>query len=225
MREVAPKLTELESPMKRAYLFAAALMLAAPAAAGATGVPASNVLKFDVLRDGSPIGTHVVSFSDGGNSVDIKTDIAVKLAFITLYHFKHHSHETWKDGRLVALNSKTNDDGTKHTLSVKADGAKLSVVGDGVPSRVKADIVPASLWREDTVKQTELLNTLKGNEMKVSVTDDGEDSIKVGGKTVTAHHYVMKGDLARELWYGKNGVLEQVRFAAKDGSKIVYQLE
>jgi len=211
--------------MKPVIAAAAALMLVMPTMSGASSIPSNGILKFDVLRDGTPVGSHTIAFSDGGQSVDIKTDIAVKMLFVTVYRFEHNSHETWRGDQLVALESKTNEDGTDHTLSVKAGDAALNIVGDGVTSSADPSIVPASLWREETVRQNKLLNTLKGTQMKISVTDAGNENIEAGGKTVTAHHYVLKGDLARELWYGSNGVLEQVRFSGKDGSNIVYHLE
>ncbi|MGE4279267.1 MAG: DUF6134 family protein [Magnetospirillum sp.] len=184
-------------------------------------------LDFTVLRDGDPVGSHSLRFRQDGDSlrVTIDTNVVVKVAMIPVYRFEHHGVEVWTGGHLSTLFSKTNDDGTHHDVTVKAAAADLEVTGDGVQRREALDEVPASLWNEKTIKQNTLLNTLDGHSMQVKVMDQGADSIKAAGRDISARHYVMSGDLARELWYDDGGTLVQVKFKAKDGSDILYQLK
>lgn len=108
-------------------IVAAALIATASWAA----IPTEGKLQFGVFRNGDPIGSHTITFSDDGSSVEIRTDVAVKMAFFTVFRFEHSGHEQWAGDRLVALSSTTNDNGTDHSLSVHtADGA-LVVNGDG----------------------------------------------------------------------------------------------
>jgi hypothetical protein len=51
-------------------------------------------------------------------TVSIATDLAVKVLFVTAYRFQHAASEHWVGGRLIALNSTTDDNGTRHRVSV-----------------------------------------------------------------------------------------------------------
>lgn len=206
--------------MRRLLLAALFAMtsLAAPAAA------APDILTFAVMRDGSQIGTHTLRFAMSGDElrVDIKTDVTVKVLFVTAYRFEHQGTEVWHDGRLVGYNSTTNDDGTAKTLRATANGDGLDVNGTAGAWKADAAIIPASLWDRRIVEQARILNTLDGRPMAVQVVDAGMDQIDVGGTSVPARHYVISGDLARELWYDADGTLSHVRFAGSDGSQIDY---
>jgi hypothetical protein len=207
-----------------------ALVLALPAlpARALTGVPATGDLEFTVLRDGTAVGTHSIRFHrDGpGLEVDVATHVNVKLPLVGLsvYHFEHTDHEVWRDGALVSLASRTDDDGTARHLDVSRDGGRLRVRSNDAEHASPADLVPASLWDPELVHRQVLLNTLDGREMPISVEDRGIDPVPVHGHAVDARHFVVSGGLDRELWYDHDGVLVKVAFAAKDDSRIEYVL-
>ena len=203
---------------------AASFLLLSGAANAA--VPPGGELDFTVLRGGDEIGTHRLVFTRDGDELKVKidTDVAVKMLGIAVYRFEHDGSEVWRNGHLVALESKTNDDGTPHRLAVKEDGGKLVVDGDGRQGDEKIDVIPASLWNDDLVKQNALLNTLDGSSMPVTVANLGTENVDVNGKPVAATHYSVTGKLNRELWYDDQGVLVQVKFNGSDGSEISYVL-
>ena len=97
--------------------------------------------------------------------------------------------------------------------------------GDARHAPEKLTIIPASLWNHDLITQTELLNTLDGSNMSITVTEMGQEIVVAAGRNVSATHYSVTGKLNRELWYDKDGVLVQVQFAGADGSEITYILE
>ena len=66
------------------------------------------------------------------------------MAFITVYRLEHSARALEK-GRLVSLTSKTNDDGTEHSLSVAAEGSRLAVHDDKQPTMGPV-ILPPCLW-------------------------------------------------------------------------------
>lgn len=186
--------------------------------------PPGGVLDFTVLRNGSEVGRHEMLFRNEADSlkIDIRTNVAVKVAFITAYRFEHEGHEVWQGGRLARLWSKTNDDGTKHVLDVTAGGDNLVVMADGKEPEKSSTTIPASLWNERIVQQKNILNTLDGSRMSIQVADLGTETVLVKNARVPARHYVISGDLQRELWYDAQNVLVKVRFKAKDGSDIEY---
>ncbi|MDP7099323.1 MAG: DUF6134 family protein [Rhodospirillales bacterium] len=207
------------------------LALFPPGPAGssmAATVPDGGVLDYAVLREGDEIGSHIMKFSNSGDvlEVDILTDVRVKLAFITLYRFWHKGWEQWRNGRLVKLISTTDDDGTDHKLQVFAEKKELAVFGDGAKTMARGEIIPASLWHMGMVRSPEdvVLNTLDGTKMAIKVDYMGEERVKGLDGPVLAKHFVITGELERELWYDKNQVLVKVRFKGSDGSDIQYVL-
>ena len=179
-------------------------------AAPSDSVPASGRLTFDVIRKGKDIGDYVVTFrgSGGDLDVDLRTNIKVKVPVIgvSAYTFTQQSNETWRGGKLAALSSKTDDNGTPHNISIGA-----------------TSLVPASLWSADLVKSGKVLNTIDGSTDAISVRKIGTETVTTGSGPVKAIHYTVGGGLKRDLWYA-DGKLVHVRFAADDGSTVDYAL-
>lgn len=196
------------------------------AASAHAAVPKNGHLDFTVLRNGEKIGRHDMSFSVDGDAlkVDIKTDIAVKVLFVTAYRFEHEGHEIWQNGRLVRLWSQTNDDGKHHTLDATATDVALAVVGDGNRTDAPVGIIPASLWNEGILSGGTVLNTLDGQPMAVQIQNMGQEAVDVRGKSTPANHFVVTGGLERELWFDAQNVLVKVRFKGEDSSDIEYVL-
>lgn len=213
--------------MKTLKRFAAAMTCWALMGAG----PAqAETLNYTVTRDGSDIGTHTVAISDqgGATEVDVQTDIEVKVLFVTAYKFKHTSHEKWRDGRLMAISSTTDDDGTPKQLNARLNGEQL-VINAQIKDQDRrqtadAGVLPASLWHPDTVEQSALLNTLDGEIMDIVVENKGTETVPAGGKDVQATQYSISGELTRDLWFDDAGRLVRMRFPDKTNSEIVYAL-
>ena len=190
-------------------------------------VPTNGELDFTVLREGSEIGTHRIGFRQNGAAleVDIKTRIAVKMAFITVFRFEHDGHEVWRDNKLVSMETKTHDDGEDHSLVATANGSgELKIVGDGNERTAKGSMIPASLWNATFLETKELLNSLVGTDLAIDVAFEGEESVTVNGKSILAKHYSMTGEFERELWYDNELVLVKIAFKGQDGSDIQYVL-
>ena len=51
--------------------------------------------RYEVQRNGKPIGTHEVGFERKGErlTVEVETDVRVKIAFLTVYRFAHEAEE------------------------------------------------------------------------------------------------------------------------------------
>jgi len=188
---------------------------------------ADDSLAFTVVRDGDEIGTHEIEMKSNGDrtEVEIETDVAVKLAFITVYNFEHEGHEVWQGGRLVSYESRTDDDGTDKSLRARAAGEGLAVDGSAVKRTAPDSVIPGSLWNRATVTQSKLMNSLDGSEMAITVNDLGDEDVVAGGKTLRARHYALTGDLQREVWYDSAGRLVKVQFSGSDGSDIQYLLK
>ena len=208
-------------PWVRGVAVALVVALAVPAAAV---LPGGDGIAFHVFRDQQPIGRHEIAFRQEGEDlhVEIAIDLEVSFAFITVFRYEHRNHEVWRDGRLVALDTRTDDDGTAYRVRARATDAGLAVEGSGGSYLAPADIIPTSYWNMATVAQSALLDTQRGRILTVAVLESGEDGIAVDGEPVSARRFAMRGDLDLDLWYGPSDELVKLAFEAR-GASIDYE--
>lgn len=183
-----------------------------------------ETLSFKVLRDGVPIGSHSITFEEVGDElhVDVAIDLEVTFAFLTLFRYEHRNKEVWRDGRLVSLESRTDDDGKEYQVSAKATAEGLWVEGSKGRYLAPAETLPTSYWNPATVDQRKLLDTQRGGLLAVSAEPRGVDAIAVDRKSLAAQRYKLQGDLDAELWYAPEGDWMKIAFEVR-GSSIDYQ--
>lgn len=198
-----------------------ALAFGANAAPGAS----TETLHFSIMRNGDQIGTHTVEINRGPKeiSVNMSTALEVKVLFVTAYHLQYTTNEKWIGGKLVALNAESDDNGTKHKVSATLKPNGLEVDADGKTSTVDKNIIPATLWNPEVIKRSQVLDPKDGEVVPITVTDQGSEDLTVEGKTVKAHHYVLKGKFPQDVWYDAQGRLVQSSLVAPDGSVILYK--
>jgi len=202
-----------------ALLFVAAALLLMPA----TSFAAEKKLEFTVIRKGGDIGTHVITINTKGDktTVDIQTRIAVKVLFVTAYSYSFDGTEVWQGGKLVSLDTKSNDNGEKHIVSASHKDGKFMLTTDGETEEIDNDTLPSSWWNKATMKKDQLLDVIKGTVDDVTIKQAKPEVLTVGGEDVNADAYVVTGDLNRQLWYAKDGTLLQQSFTKK-GEFIQY---
>lgn len=212
--------------MKPTILSAAVLIALLTAAPILAAIPYNSGLSFEVLRDDSSIGHHRVDFERKGDELHVKVDIelAVKLAFVTVFRYTHQNHEVWKDGRLVSIETQTNDNGDEYRLTGRATEEGFAIEGHAGSRTLPAGIIPTSYWHPDTVEQTQLLDTQKGRLMEVTIGREGVDNLQLGGRSVEVERYRVSGDLRMRLWYTPDGRWSKVAFEAR-GEEVVYDLD
>ena len=204
---------------------AAGLLVALAFAANAAPGASSETLRYAIMRNGDQIGTHTVEINRGPKetAVTLSTELAVKVMFITAYQMRFTTSEKWVGGKLVALTSEGDDNGTKHKVSAALKANGLEVDSDGKTSTVDKNIMPATLWNHEVVKRTQVLDPKDGAVVPITVTDQGMDELTIDGRTVKARHYVLKGKFPQDVWYDEKGRLVQSSLVAPDGSVILYK--
>jgi len=193
---------------------------------GGGGAQASpETLRFAITRNGEQIGTHTIEINRSGKetTVTLSTDLTVKILFVTAYRLQHTETERWIDGKLVALNSTSDDNGTRHTVSAAAKGSGLEVKVDGKATLVDPNIMPASLWNPELLKRPVMLDTKDGQIMPVSVRDGGEEDVKVDARTVRARRYTVNSRYSQDVWFDDQARPVQAKLIASDGSVIMYR--
>ncbi len=223
------------SRKRRAVLGAALTGAAAWAVPGLASAATAVVLstsagnrRFTVLYKGSKIGAHTISYSPATSETRVTTDIRmkVKVAFITVFAFSHRSEETWREGRLVSLDSNTVEHGETLHVQGEATPEGFRVVSKGglfVASA--ATLTSNSLWTPAVLEQATLVDAQHGGIIGVSSRKSADEEILIGKRTVRAtRHAFLSPYLAGSIWYDEDGLWVHGEFE-REGSKIFYQLD
>jgi len=211
--------------VRRAGAMATVLGVAlAAVAAGATTAESSHgEIVFDVLRNGSPFGSHRLRFSRDGDRliVDIGIDLEVRL-LVPLYRYTHRSREVWQGGRLIQIDTETDDDGQRFKVAGRATERGFSVDGSSGRFVAPSDVVPTSYWHENMLSRRPWLDSQEGKliHLEIDTLPRGEAT---SGPAVLHSAYDITGDLRLRVWYGLAGDWTKLRFQAR-GSNVEYVL-
>jgi hypothetical protein len=191
--------------------------------AGATSqVPAPDTLAFHILRKAETIGEHTLTFTRTANdlTVEVAVDIVVGIGPIAFFRYRHRATERRSAGRVTAVDSETNDDGTPHRMTARREDAGLVVEGSRA-SRYTAPprSLPGTHW-DRAMLDAPFINTEDGRLMHPTVTPDGMHTIDVTGGAVEAQCYKLRGDCDLDTYY--DAAWAGLQFIARDGSQIRY---
>ncbi len=202
-----------------------AALLVSPALAGPVA-PQKHVHRvFDIMREGSKIGTDTFDISRQGDATTVKvnTHIVVKVAFITAYRYDHSEAGTWKGTQLVNFKSKTDDNGKDHEVAATQSGGKLALDVDGTSTVAPKTTQAASLWGAEVAKQRQIFDPANGKRMAVDVQDLGEETVEVHGVPQQLQHVKLTGAFPRDLWFDDDGLVKMT-LRGSDNSEITSQL-
>ena len=203
----------------------AVLLLAASAPVAAAqdvpwpGTPGRYV--FEVIRNGSAIGTQVVEIKQQGDTLIATTEskIAVKLLGLVVYRMHQVLTETYKGGRLVAISGETVDGNGKRLAEIARDGDHWTGHYNKEARAFDCDCSGSTMWHVSSMK-TAMIETSQGQLRHVTITDHGMETLTLPEGKVQAHHFTVGGDLDREVWYNASGNLVSAMQRGSDGSKI-----
>lgn len=205
----------------------AGLALAAAVTLPALAAPETKHVHrvFDVMREGSKIGTDTFDITRQGDttSVKVNTHILVKIAFITAYRYEHSEAGTWKGGQLVAFKSQTDDNGTDHQIKAAQAGGKIALTVDGAATSAPKAAQPASLWGAEVAKQRQMFDPANGKRLAVDVADLGEETVEMNGVPRQLDHVQLTGAFPRDLWFDEDGLVKMT-LRGSDNSLITSQL-
>ncbi|HZE47329.1 MAG TPA: DUF6134 family protein [Xanthobacteraceae bacterium] len=207
--------------LKAGLLSAAALF----SSSAAPAEPMAETLRFAVMREGQQIGTNTIELRRNGSetTVQMMTQVQVKIAFVTVYRFEQTETERWVGGKLMALSAVTNDNGTRHRVKATRTNDRLTIEADGKTTEVAGNTIPASLWNPLLLEKTVAFNPQDGTMMPIAVTDRGVDQLVVQGRAKRTRHYVINSTFPQDVWYDDARQLVKVELKVSDGSTIRYQ--
>jgi hypothetical protein len=166
-------------------------------------------LRFRVLRHGSPIGEHRVTFRPDGNRLTVEThvDIAVKVLFFTAFRFKHEAEEVWQSDRLLSVTSTTDDNGTLLQVSGHAVADGFRIIGADGPFLAAAHLLTSNaLWDSRIVHETRLIDVQHGGEIGLVTTQLGDEHVDTPqGPVRASRHHMITPYYAGSVFHDSDG--------------------
>jgi hypothetical protein len=189
----------------------------------------SETRRFRILVDGKPAGEYhmVIDRADDGSlTMSGEADVRVRY-WIVHYNYSYRGSETWKDGRLLRLESTANDDGKSSTTHAVAQESGLRVRAGGADSVASRDAWTSTYWclprpalRDGDVR---ILDADTGREIRGTIRPLGWDRIRAGTQTQNCAHYRVRGGVQVELWYDARERLVRQE-SVEDGHRTVLEL-
>lgn len=218
--------------LRRRALAAGAAALAVvgpaqPARSDQAGInlPPREALAFHILRDGSKVGTHRITFEQhGANTVArVAIDIAVSYGWVTVYRFTHRATEIWQGDRCIGIDSHTDDNGSAAWMRTEPDpGGALRVSGSGTaPYAAPPGALVSTYWNRAILHAAPLISSQDGRLTGQRVLSGGLEDVPCVGGTLRARHHQMLGDRTMDIWFDLDDRWAHLRFA-RDGAMIIY---
>ena len=208
-------------------LTAAALqpLLSLPLPLRAAEAPAN--LSFRALRNGTPIGVHTVRFRQDGERLVVTTriDIVVKVLLFTAFYLKHEAEEVWQNGRLLAVKSTTDDNGTKLQVSGAAVAGGFRIIGEEGPFLAPGQLLTSNmLWDTRMLSADRLIDVQHGGVIGLAVKPLGPALVDTPRGQVRANrHHLITPHYAGTLFHDSAGRWVKALIEAK-GEIIEYAL-
>lgn len=189
-----------------------ATSLALPTLArAALPVPQGNRISFDVLRNGTKVGIHTLTFTQNGNdlSVAINVDLLIKVLAVPVYTYTIDATELWSGGVFQSLMSKVNNGGTHLEVQAHKVAAGYDVVGinHNDPSKsypeytAPPDTMPLTYWNKAMLKAN-ILNIQTAHSYPAVVKPSNWNKLPTAeGGSIVAQRYDVTGKLDLTVWY------------------------
>lgn len=186
--------------------------------------------RFRVLWNGSNIGSHRVAVRPvAGHAASItvttEIDMQVRLGFITAFRFRHVSEERWADGRLAAIDSRTEDNGDAYTVQGERSPTGLNLVGPAGRTSGAGDLLTTnSLWMRSLTAQTRVVDAQQGDVVALAVVADGSE--RLGGSAgIEADCFRFETPSWQgRLWYDSSGTWHKA-ILCRNGKTITLDRE
>jgi hypothetical protein len=178
--------------------------------------------KYAITIDGKAAGGCVVTSKvrEGATELRIEPSGPVdRLPFLN-----YCGNESWKDSRLVQLETSGSDLGRKRSVTLVSgkDGYALKTVSKEVT--VRSDVWPTSFWIRPAPDNLLIVDVNSGEVSRGKVEKVGPEQMQIDGKLIRVTKYRLTfGGATTELWYDQADRLTRRKWDV-NGRTIVMEL-
>jgi len=182
---------------------------------------------FDVTLDGLPIGTHRFTLRDDAGTMRLTSEASfrVRLLVVDAYSYVHRADETWQGDCLVALDSRTVEQGKTTRVAGRTEGDAFVVEGpDGRATLARCPMTFA-YWNPRILREAELVNPQTGLATPITVRSEGVETVKVRGASVQAvRQRIQTEKTTIDVLYGPGDEWLGLRSKTHEGHVLAYHL-
>ena len=203
-----------------------ALILLATLAAFAPPAARGEEWDYRVLLDGREVGRHVFSVrdSDGQRRVTSEARFDVRILFIPAWRYDHRAVESWEEGCLRALDSRTVTQGEQESVVARTEGERFTVTRNGGRDEYRGCVMSFAYWDPRFLQESRLLNSQTGEMVPVVIRPQGTETIEVlGSPRVAERHRIAGEGLQIDVWYA-DGRWVALEALAAGGRVLRYEL-
>lgn len=215
------------APVQLVVPVVAAALLLLPGRAAAAD---TEIRDYAIRIDGKPAGEYHMNISrqdDGTATMSGQADIKLTVYLVKTYTYSYRGTETWKDGRLLRLDSSCADDGKKFSVAALADGANLKVRANGVERTTRGESWVTTYWclpaQAQRNRALNLVDADTGRDINAQLNYVGAAQVNVAGQALNVAHWRVTGGAQVELHYDSQERLVRQEFV-EDGHRTVIEL-
>jgi hypothetical protein len=216
--------------MNRVTVTGACRWLFGPALLGAFIADAfagEQTWRFSVWLDDRKIGYHEFVLREQGAQWQLQSEASFeyKLLFVKLYGYQHENLETWEDGCLSRIESRTDANGTDYQVRGMRQDGRFVLEGAMGEQVLPACVMTFAYWNPDFLQADRLLNSQNGELVEVSVSPPQPDTLSVRGSEQPAIRYRLQaGKRDILLWYSEDRQWLALETEARGGRRLRYEL-
>jgi hypothetical protein len=199
---------------------------AAPPAWAGLPVPPSNQLAFRMIRHGSEIGRHILTFAltDTAVTVRVAVDAVVTLLSIPIVRYKHRVVEVWQNGMLASVTGETDKNGQHEWVRAQRIQEGVVVFGSKTGRYVAPEPAGATSYWVRRLLNGPMISLEDGVLLRPKVVEHPAETIPLAsGTSIAADHYNLSGAFRVDLWYDQTDTWASLGLPAADGSYVLYE--
>ena len=194
-----------------------------------------KVIEFDIYRNNKLIGQHVFSFNKNGDEIKVTSEInfQIKKLGVVLYKYNVKGTETYRSGKLVEFNSKTNQNGKNKYVNLKLENDEYNIDGSSYQGNAPTDYLIGTWWNHSIVKAPAQISAVSGRIIKQNAKFIGKEIISINGKIYNTLHFNFTSTdknlskdkkLNTHIWYEED-TLNWVKASFDNKGKWEYRLK
>jgi hypothetical protein len=167
--------------------------------------------------------TNVIERSGPGVEVTTRIGVAVRFLFVVVYRLEAVRRERWRDGRLTAYESLTDDNGRKTRITGHAEGERFIIETPSGRIVAPGGVFPTNPWSVRITEAPATIAAETGVLRYATATGGDVEGISLGGRERKARRYRITGDMEHEIWFDEDDIPVKFTYGTDNGT-IVFSL-
>lgn len=190
-----------------------------------SGVVENGQLAYEITRKGKRLGFHTIDFSRADNGdliVDVHIEMDFKFGPLTLFRYRHDNREVWRDGVMLSLTSKTDNNGEAAFADLRLEDGRYVGSGSRYNNDLDAPLLSTSYFNPNFIRQKAFVSSQDGRLLPTGIKTVGVETLKINNAPVSATRFALSGKLEIDIWYADDGRWVKTQFE-RGRFKVVVQ--